>query len=224
MTQPGNVKQNLFFLFPVRHRLSAGGGVLRMKLPEIRVGAGALLLCALLIYISPPGGTSALLPCVLVHELGHLAALRLLRIPVRRLTLELSGLRIDCAGAPGTAQDCLAALAGPAAGLLYALLLNRLGHALGSRGALLSAGISLLLSAFNLLPVPPLDGGRVFAALSASLLGAEAGERLTRCVGLLGAALVLSAGAWLCLRGRGPALAAAGLFLLAGLLRDGTED
>ena len=190
---------------------------------RLHVSAGALLLYALLIYFSAPGQPGIVLLPVLAHEAGHLAALRLLGLPVRELRLELAGLRIDCVGSGKPSEEIAAALAGPAAGLLYAVLAFWISGKLDSAAAELSAGVSLLLSLFNLLPLQPLDGGRVLSALAEAGLGGENGRRLAYRISLLGSAMLLLAGLWFLFRGEGAALALAGVFLLGLQLRLGLQ-
>lgn len=194
---------------------------MKKRLPRLEVSPGALLLFALLVYFSEPGRTGAVLVPVGIHELGHLAAMGLYRIPVQSLRLELSGLRIDCAAGSTLAEEVALALAGPTAGLLCAAAAEWLGRALGSETVRLSGGVSLLLSLFNLLPVQPLDGGRIFSALAEAWAGADGGGRLARTVSILGAAAVALTGLALALCGRGKALALSGLFLLAAQLPPG---
>ncbi len=179
----------------------------------MHVDAPALLALACLVYFSETYFLLALLPAVLAHEAGHLLALRLLGRRVRALTLEPTGLRIDCAGADDPRGDILAALAGPAAGLCWAWAASRLGAAFRCGALLLSAGLSLLLSIFNLLPAPPLDGGLALSALCSLCPGGERGERLARVLGFVSAGALTLAGLWLFLRGRGAAALLAGLVL-----------
>ena len=124
-----------------------------------------------------------------VHELGHCGVLYLLRIPVTRLRIGLLGaeLTADRRGLsyPG---ELAAVLAGPGANLLWAAFLTATG---GTRWAV-ATGANVVLCAFNLLPVRPLDGGRALYLLTAWALGPEAGERVTRWIGWI-AALALSA-------------------------------
>ena len=75
------------------------------------------------------------------------------------------------------------------------------------------AGLSLLLSLFNLLPAPPLDGGAAAAALFSLWPGGERGERLARLLALLTAAALTGAGLWALRRGYGAAALIAGALL-----------
>ena len=79
---------------------------------------------------------------------------------------------------------------------------------------MLSAGISLLLSLFNLLPILPLDGGRVFSILSSELFGSRRGDALTKTVSLTLSTALLMGGTFLMWRGDGTALTLAALWLL----------
>ena len=78
----------------------------------------------------------------------------------------------------------------------------------------LSAGVSILLSLFNLLPALPLDGGRIVLALSCAALGEKRGERVTEGLSLFVGAALLACGFWLMLRRRGLAVLAAAIWLL----------
>ncbi len=187
---------------PLFHKLS---GVFAMK-PYLFVSPWAALAAGLLLYLSDERTLRLLLPPVLFHELGHVLALRLCGCRIRALRLELGGLCLDYSGDPPLAAQLFCALAGPLAGLLYALPVARLGPD-GS----LSAGISLLLSGFNLIPALPLDGGRALEAVTE--------ERTLKVLSLLSASLTAAAGLVLLYFGKGAALAFAGGLLLAAQLR-----
>ena len=73
------------------------------------------------------------------------------------------------------------------------------------------AGVSLLLSLFNLLPIYPLDGGRLWRAALCAFLGEERGGRLQRLTGDLCCGALTAAGLYLMLAGCGAGLFAAGL-------------
>ena len=152
---------------------------------------------------------------IIVHELGHIITLRLYGLRIRRVSADLRGLCIEYGGLCGRQGHIVSALAGPAAGLAYAFAASWAAGRTGNEILSLSAGVSFLLSVFNLLPILPLDGGRVFSLLVSELLGGRRGDALTKAVGLTLAAALLAAGIFFMWRGEGTALTLAALWLLA---------
>ena len=147
------------------------------------ISAGAVLLFALMYFFDGSGIVAAAVPAVLVHELGHALFLRLQGKRLTRVRVALSGLTIDYAGSLHGIDALLCCGAGPLFGLAYAAAAS----VSQQRFFRLSATVSLLLSLFNLLPVLPLDGGRIVAAL--------AGPHLARRLSRIMAAALLAAGA-----------------------------
>ena len=133
-----------------------------------------------------------LLPTVLLpaaaHELGHILVLRLCGYRVADFSLEPRGLCIRYRDNGNGEKQILPLLAGPLGGAVYALLFRRAGT-LWLRD---SAGLSFLLTAFNLLPVRPLDGGRVFFLLCVKSLGEEKGAGLCKAVSAVLLAILLT--------------------------------
>lgn len=151
-----------------------------------------------------------------LHELGHCLALGLLGAPVTGLRIGIFGaeLAADRRGLsyPG---ELAAVLAGPGANLLCALLLTLPG---GGRWAVFT-GANLVLCAFNLLPVRPLDGGRALYLLTAWAIGPTAGERAVRWTGGITALCLAAALAFVMVRTGGSLWLlppAAGLLAAAG--------
>ena len=185
-----------------------------MKGASWSASPGAVLAGALLLALLRGEELTALLIAVLVHELGHGATILLLGQRVTGIRAELGGLRLDYCGGAGPGGRALIALAGPLAGLFYALLAARLGRSWGWDWLCLSAGLSLLLSLINLLPSRPLDGGQLCAALAEAALGSQRGERACRVLGLGTGCVLLALGIALILRGKGAAAALIGANLL----------
>ena len=136
------------------------------------VSAGALLLFALAYFFDTGGVFAALVPAVAIHELGHIALLRLSGAQLTRLRLDVFGCRLDYHGELSREWMLCAVLAGPAAGLVYGLAALAIGGEYGETTGV----VSFLLTAFNLLPILPLDGGRALALLA----GPAAAARVSR--------------------------------------------
>ena len=102
-------------------------------------------------------------------------------------------------------RELCVTLAGPAVNLLCAPPLAALSKRFGWDWGLLLAGAHGVLGAYNLLPIPPLDGARSLYLLAAYCVSPAAGERVGRLAGLLCAlalaALALKSGAALFLFG-----------------------
>lgn len=164
--------------------------------PRLHVRPGGLLVWVLVWFFDGGGILAALLPGVLVHELGHFLLLKMGGMRLRSISLGLFGLEMDYYGLLGGVHGFLSILAGPAFGLAYALVAACIPGEYWS----LSAGLSLALSVFNLLPVLPLDGGRLLLQIFP-----KKGRGLSCVFAMCFAAAALCA--W---------LACAGLFLPAG--------
>ena len=163
---------------------------------DIRPGAVALL--AGLYFLLPLRWCVRLALAVVVHELGHVAALVLCGAEVYGLRMEACGLALRCAPPEGAVRTIAAA------GLFC--ILRGLGYPEG-------ADLSLLYACANLLPVLPLDGGRALEAVVAALAGARAAERLLDVLGLVLPVALMGLGVVLFARGMGLALGVFGAWL-----------
>jgi Zn-dependent protease len=150
-------------------------GVIYYQDPEIRDQIGGV--AAFFLWMA------AVLVSMVLHELGHALAARLCRVPVR---IVVSGLGDQLFGLEGLKRGpvVLIAGAGPLANLLLLgvlwgitalpLPMDRLGPE-GLRFLVNSVWLLLMINAFwgllNLLPLWPLDGGRIAVELGLALLG-----------------------------------------------------
>ena len=139
----------------------------------VRVNASFWLLVLLAAIVSPLTVVAAILTAAALHELGHLAAMRYYGVSVKRFRLTALGAELD---AP--------ALARLTVNLFCAILLALLGLRTWREWCFVFAGAHLVLAAFNLLPVVPLDGARALCLALSFFLGPTAGERVTAAVSL----------------------------------------
>jgi len=130
-----------------------------MKRISYKISAGAILFFAAAYFFDDAGVVAAALPAVFVHELGHILALQAFGARINRVSVGVFGLEIDYAGFVSAPKTALALFAGPLFGGLYALTAVYIKN----RFLMMSCSISLMLTVFNLLPVMPLDGGRLVA-------------------------------------------------------------
>ncbi len=114
----------------------------------------------------------ALVFLILAHELGHYAAFRAYGLPVR-LPVFIPFLGAFTAGAAPQDPEhgAYIALAGPLVGFGLAAACYALGAALHDRFWFACAAVGAFLNLFNMIPVPPFDGGRVVFSARATPLG-----------------------------------------------------
>lgn len=187
--------------------------------PRLEASPGFLLLLGVLFWLDEGVGLLpwCLLAC-LVHELGHMAAALAFGGHMARLQLSVVGAELSFSyRAPlSYGQDSVVALAGPAANLL-------LGGIFFSLHRHLPAAMSLGLGAFNLLPILPLDGGRVAYGLLADRLDPDWADRLlTASAGCL-VGILIGAGAVTAVHYANVTLLLTALWLFAGVLRHGGQ-
>ena len=164
-------------------------------LHKLRRHWGTVGFLLLLVWFWEAAGGAALgmiLFAAVVHEGGHLAALRLLRAPGTALRLSPLGAVIHAEDLrlsyPG---ELFAVLSGPCANILCGAVLTHLSRVYPPAAS--AAGAHWVLGIFNLLPAMPLDGWRGLQLLLCWMIGPAAGERIAGAAGVL-AALLLSVG------------------------------
>lgn len=171
-----------------------------LVLGRLRIQPGFLLILALLLVYDSGSSLPVLLGLAgLCHELGHLLAARLLGLEVRQLRLGFFGAELDLPGLTSCPWwgEALLLAAGPGVNLALAALCC----ALSGEAAHLFGAVNLLLACFNLVPIPPLDGGRLMAVLSARLLPGAWGLTVSDLTAGLARGLLLGLGAALAFRG-----------------------
>ena len=155
------------------------------------VSAGFIALALLSLYLWGPPLLGPILLAAICHEAGHILVARGLGVPAAHLRLTAFGAELTLAPVVVTSflQDIVLSLSGPAVNLLAAAVLAHL-----NRWPML-LGANLLLGAFNLLPVRPLDGGNALFALLSLLAGDRRSELTLEALSLAVAVAVCALGA-----------------------------
>lgn len=175
------------------------------------VRPSALLTPALFLLLTDtPILLAALLPAALLHELAHYAVLRLCGVRTARFTLTGLGasLYVPELHRLSYGAELLSAAAGPLMNLLLWVLLSLTGR----EELTLFAGAQMVLGVLNLLPVRPMDGGRILWLATAYLTEPYTADRVAAAVGLAASSALLALCLWLVLT------TGSGLFLLLGAL------
>ena len=156
-----------------------------------------------------------------LHETGHMLTARGLGYRVRSLELWPFGAALSMDLGTGSRGALTVSLAGPLCGIAAAgtslLLLRLLPQTTGVMEPFFHMNLSL--SAVNLLPAWPLDGGRALSSLLSRPLGVRRARRATAWVGLLLGGALLALGVYGAVLGVGSetALLFAGFLLFSGL-------
>lgn len=138
---------------------------------------GWTFILSLGLYVFAFGWTFAvvLMLSLLVHELGHYFAFRAYGLPARLPAFVPFLGAFTVGSAPEDPEHAgLIALAGPLAGLALAGICYAIGSSARDSFWLAAAYLGGLLNAINLIPFPPMDGGRV----ALSIVRAQSGARL----------------------------------------------
>jgi len=105
---------------------------------------------------------------IFAHEMGHAVAMRIEGIPAGApVFIPFVGAFVAMHGRPrDAAVEARVAMAGPVLGSLAAWAVLGAGLALEQRLLVALGHTAVLLNLFNLVPVPPLDGGRIAGAFT----------------------------------------------------------
>ena len=126
-----------------------------MKSFEIQISAYFYIAAAFAILLLPWNVLISFAVASAVHELCHIAMLRCCNVAVHQIRLGLFGAGLNT-GAMAPAQELICAAAGPTGSLLLACFVRQVP---------MIALFGFIQGVFNLLPIYPLDGGRIVRSI-----------------------------------------------------------
>lgn len=145
-----------------------------MSFRKVDVSASFVAFLCAYYYFDPMGSFVPFVCAAALHELGHCCALLLCGVKIQKICLRAFGTQIETESM-SYGRELLCAMAGPAVN--FGLLL------LFTQKMPLFALVNLCLLGYNLLPIFPLDGGRMLRALLSMLLPLPAVILLERLIG-----------------------------------------
>lgn len=169
-----------------------------MKL-RISISPATVILLFCMIATIPLPRLSACLCAALIHELGHIAAARLLSIDLSHMKLDILGARL-CTQGRLCSYPALAALcfAGPLINLLcFAVLFPFVTYASWIEEFCLC---SLSLGILNLIPIDGFDGGRMLHGFLCVFFPFDMAERIIRIISFFALLSLWLLSVWLLLR------------------------
>ncbi len=144
-------------------------------LKRIEITPAFLVFLCAYCYFDPAHTFTPFLLSVTLHETGHLIALRCVGARIHKVRLGVSGTTIQTVPLRYS-HEILVAAAGPMMNFMLLLLLLHKEP--------VAALLNFCLLCYNLLPVYPLDGGRILRALLHLLLDEKAAEMIEKMVSL----------------------------------------
>ena len=119
-----------------------------------------------------------LIASVLVHEYGHVLAARQFGTKCEVIYLHFFGGAAMMHPSKSLKEDWMVAIAGPLTSIALSIMFTALYAFTGIGVFFMAAYLNLIIGVFNMLPVYPMDGGRVFKALMEHMFGAQTGTTI----------------------------------------------
>ncbi len=138
--------------------------------PKIEMSFWFFLGLSLFLLFDQGNLGSMCVAAVLLHELGHIAAMTLLGVKIQRIRLTPFGIDLERGEAGSIRSELMIHLSGPLTNLCLAALL-------AGMGKFHFSAVNCALGLFELCPLPTLDGGQAIFCLTQQLFSLEKAQR-----------------------------------------------
>ena len=138
--------------------------------PKIEMSFWFFLGLSLFLLFDQGNLGSMCVAAVLLHELGHIAAMTLLGVKIQRIRLTPFGIDLERGEAGSIWSELMIHLSGPLTNLCLAALL-------AGMGKFHFSAVNCALGLFELCPLPTLDGGQAIFCLTQQLFSLEKAQR-----------------------------------------------
>lgn len=106
---------------------------------------------------------------IIMHELSHMIVALLLKIDIEEICLMPVGVNAKYLGRISPLKELIISISGPIGSLIFAFLYNNKIYYL----------INICIVIFNIIPIYPLDGGRVLRVLLKFIFGDKIGQNIS---------------------------------------------
>lgn len=155
---------------------------------RVEISSQAYIIGAAMLLLLPLRSVIGFAFAAIFHEICHIIAIYAVRAKVLSVKIGSYGAQIETCPLSAS-QELLVSAAGPIGALLLLPLFRW--------APFVSLGV-LVQSLYNLLPVFPLDGGRMVNAVATLYLGQKNGERIAAIIGRIASVSLLVGGIWAC--------------------------
>lgn len=157
------------------------------KMPKIRISIPFCILVATLYALDFGNVFLPAFVAIMIHEVSHIAAIRLTGASFDRIDIRAFGVSVNVPELiyMPYSKEIIIAAAGPLAGFLTAATALLAANVFGFMVPRYFIGINVLISLINLIPVYPLDGGRIALSLSLKLFSMRAAYVISSVLSIL---------------------------------------
>lgn len=182
---------------------------------KFSVSMGFMCVITLSLYIDKTGLMLPTLEAVLLHEMGHILALKLMKAPPQTVSLKIGSIALSGRYILTVKKEILMLFMGPLANILAALFLF-LGYKYSLQISLLNRSlIMLIVGIFNLLPIMGLDGGDIVGAVLQKNLKLKTAQILMKAISVICVLCLFMFGVYvLCKNKSNPSLLLLSIYLL----------